>query len=57
MKAKFLSRKFWITLCVICIATWRLDGGDLAGVLIASISAYSLGNVGEYWFNKPSDSA
>lgn len=52
MKAKFLSRKFFITCTVIGIATSQLTGGDLAGVLIACISAYSLGNVGEYWFDK-----
>ena len=51
-KEKFLSRKFMITLAVIGVATAKLAGGDLAGVLIAAISAYSLGNVSEYWFTK-----
>ncbi len=50
MKAKFLSRKFLITLMVIGIATFKLEGGDLMGVLVACISAYSLANVGE-WFS------
>ena len=49
MRSKFLSRKFFITCAVVAVAGFQLQGGDLAGVLIASISAYSLGNVGEWW--------
>lgn len=52
MKAKFLSRKFLITLIVIGVSTALLKDGDLSAVLIAAISAYSLGNVGEYFYDK-----
>ena len=54
MQSRFLSRKFFITCAVIGVSVWKLDGGDLSGVLIAAITAYSLGNVGEYWFKDKS---
>lgn len=52
MKDKFLSRKFLITLIVVGVATALLKDGDLSSVLIASISAYSLGNAGEWFANR-----
>lgn len=51
-QSKFLSRKFLITLLCMLIAAVNLDGSDLALVLSACVSSYSIANAGSFVFNK-----